>query len=116
MRKPKPVYGQIAYTGGRWSVEHVLTKDSNGTTGSSSTTGYGEFPFADYPNIPVIDYTGNDAVVDKLSANICCKETSHDYGQGAGSIWISLTLEAYLQWHKDHGIDVITAGLSRQAG
>lgn len=56
----KPVYGTVAQCGGEWSVtmEAVHTGGECYTTGHIS--GYGDFPHADYPGIPVIRFDQAD--------------------------------------------------------
>lgn len=55
----RPLYGTIAYFGRSWSVT-FNTRETYGRNGcnisASSLSGYGEFPFDEFPNIPVIDF------------------------------------------------------------
>jgi hypothetical protein len=101
MANEKAILGIISYTGKTWTVEFKKKGMS-----TSYKQGYGEFPFDEYPDIPVIDYTDNDAVMDKLAVNLCCEETSNN-GSGVPGLWTRLPLTQYLQWHRDHGISVI---------
>ena len=100
--KSKAVLGVIPYMGGEWSVEHATSKTDNGSITTSSTKGYGEFPFARF-DIPVIDYRDNDAVFEKLSANIACIETTSPHTK----LYKLMPLAEYLQWHIDHEIPVL---------
>lgn len=58
-----PLYGVIALSGKSWTV--IFQKQTSGA-GYGTTTGrlngYGAFPYNRFPGIPVIDYTGSDAV------------------------------------------------------
>jgi hypothetical protein len=46
----KPLFAMIPYFGGGWSVQYH--GDDHGT---ESRSGYGEFPAAEYPDVPVVD-------------------------------------------------------------
>lgn len=47
-----PLYGVIAALGGSWTIVF----HPHGTHTARSLSGYGEFPFAEYPDMPVIDH------------------------------------------------------------
>ena len=98
----KAVYGIIAYTGKQWTVMFEREDKADGTYTTGSRTGYGSFPFHEYPGLPVIDYTDNEAVIDKLRANIECIQTS-----GNTSLYTLMPLADFLQWHRDHSIAVL---------
>lgn len=51
------VYGTISATGNRWVVYFRATKDT-----THSLSGYGEFPRADFPDVPVVDFRAGDAI------------------------------------------------------
>ena len=71
-----PLYGTIPFFGGEWTVTFKKTRDGKAWhTGNLS--GYGDFPFDRFPNIPVIDYTGNDSVIDVLKWNTYIEETTN---------------------------------------
>ena len=96
--KEKAVYGVIPYFGGEWTVE--MRKEGNTT---SRITGYGEFPFDRYPDIPVIDFRNNDKVMNYL-------RWSNKYGVEECENWsnkIYLPLKKYLAEVEKMGIKVI---------
>ena len=53
-----PAYGTIARTGTFWTVTLQTKKTDTGTIITGSISGYGDFPFAKYWGLPVIDFTG----------------------------------------------------------
>lgn len=61
----KPVYGVIAYTGGQWTVNY----EDSGNCRNHTLTGYGDFPYDRFPDLPVIDFSANDRVMDWLKQN-----------------------------------------------
>lgn len=75
-RNNKPMYGIINYFGSGWTVIYRKTYLGNGCWSTNSLNGYGEFPFDEFPDIPVIDYRDNNAVLDALKANLNIIECS----------------------------------------
>jgi len=70
-----PLYGTIPFFGNAWNV--TFKKIRSGTNFSTSTmSGYGDFPFERFPNIPVIDFTNNDSVLDVLKLNVRIEEST----------------------------------------
>ena len=53
-------FGIIPFFSGEWTVVY-----NNG-----SLRGYGEFPFDRFPGVPVVNFCGNDAVMDVCRANL----------------------------------------------
>lgn len=53
-----PAYGTICRTGREWTVTMQTKRTPTGTTISGTRSGYGDFPFDEYPGLPVIDFTG----------------------------------------------------------
>lgn len=51
LNSDQPLVGFISALGGSYSVRMKATKNC-----SSMTTGYGDFPYDKYPNIPVVDF------------------------------------------------------------
>ena len=70
-----PLYGVIPFFGGEWTVTFKKVRDGKAWH-SSRLSGYGAFPFERFPNIPVIDYTNNDSVMDVLSWNTYIEEST----------------------------------------
>jgi len=60
MRKYKPLYGTIAYYKGNWSISFEAQQSADGCWSTSSMSGYGDFPFADYPRLPIVNFLQND--------------------------------------------------------
>lgn len=54
----QPLYGTICRSGKEWTITLKEKTTSTGTTITGSISGYGEFPFEKYHDIPVIDFTG----------------------------------------------------------
>ena len=106
MYQEKPVFGIISYFGGTWSVENQK-RESEGSHITSSTSGHGDFPYEKYPGIPVIDYKGNDAVFEKLRANIGCIDT-----QNNSDLYKLMPLADYIKWHILRNIRVIFRDLT----
>jgi hypothetical protein len=96
-----PVYGIISASGGQWTVEYHVTKNTTGLS-THSITGYGDFPKERYPDIPVIDYTtAQPGMIAKslgLPGTVRPNETEPYY---------SGTLETFLNAIRDIGISVI---------
>ena len=107
MSNSVPCYGIVNYFGDGWTVYYRHKKTEDGyTTGSLS--GYGDFPFDEFPNIPVIDYSGSSGIL-FIKGNIVCEDvwgTKFDLGI---RIWDYLPLDQFIQWHIDHGVKVIKA-------
>lgn len=89
MKQQTPLYGTIPYMGGSYSI----TFAPEGTT-TSSLMGYGDFPFADFPDLPVIDYRHNEAVFP------CMEYPGVRPGYGGD-------LEAFLAFHKAHNVPIL---------
>ena len=53
-----PLYGTICRTGKEWTVQLKDKTTPTGSTISGNITGYGPFPRDKYPDIPVVDFTG----------------------------------------------------------
>lgn len=53
-----PLYGTICRTGKEWTVQLQDKTTPTGSTISGNITGYGAFPRDKYPDIPVVDFTG----------------------------------------------------------
>lgn len=53
-------FGIIPFFGGEWTVIY-----NNG-----SLRGYGDFPFDRFPGVPVVNFQGNDAVMNVVRANL----------------------------------------------
>lgn len=92
----RPAYGTIPALGGEWFI--TFYKETDPTTGSAITGtshGYGEFPFADFPNLPVIDFRTSDRLRDALRFNSTIEETAivTDYDRTAGHV---MPLSEYL--------------------
>jgi hypothetical protein len=103
MEKARAAYGTIPYYGGTYSV--TFFKDKHGA--SSYLTGYGEFPFDEYPDIPVINYKGNDAVFDALKWNRLIEETQiiTNYDRGISTNQI-ISLRHFLEHISDMGVQI----------
>jgi hypothetical protein len=93
MKQQTPLYGTIPYFGGSYSI----TFAHEGTT-TSSLMGYGDFPYADFPYLPVIDYRDNDAV-------FLCMAYPTEQRPGYGG-----DLEAFLAFHKAHNVPILKGG------
>jgi hypothetical protein len=88
MDKNIPLYGIISYSGNQYTVifkEEVYPY----STITGSLTGYGNFPYEKYPDIPVVNFTGADKVIESIniSRDLRPKEESSNY---------SGTLQTYL--------------------
>ena len=86
-----PLYGTISHLKGTWSV--VMEKQGNTT---STLSGYGEFPFSEYNNIPVIDFSSVDIDV-VLEALRYSTDNMPGYGGN---------LDNYLRFIKSLGIKI----------
>jgi hypothetical protein len=53
-----PLYGTICRTGKEWTVTLQDKTTPTGSTISGNISGYGPFPRDKYPDIPVVDFTG----------------------------------------------------------
>ena len=58
MKKEKAIMGTIPYFGGEWPVTFEPTQKGVRSL-TTSMSGYGEFPFDRFPNIPVVDFREN---------------------------------------------------------
>lgn len=94
----KALYGVISYTGGQYTVIFEKQTSADGCTSISNLSGYGDFPFESYPNIPVINYAKNDKVFEVLKKNLYVIESSSN-----GNI----TLKDFLQVIYNLGIEVL---------
>jgi hypothetical protein len=100
-KKEKPLYGTIPYYSGSWSV--TFQKEKSGTGNGETShylSGYGDFPFEKYPNIPVINYRDNDAVFKK--PDYCVKEATINPLPNN-----TLPLKDYLTVLSSYGIEII---------
>lgn len=93
MNKDIAIHGIISYYGDTYTIVFKPQKNFTGSTTTYHLTGYGKFPFNEYPNIPVVNYHKNENVFKCLSY-----DNMPEYG---GS------LESFLKFVKDNGIDVI---------
>jgi hypothetical protein len=93
-----PVYGTICRSGKEWTVTLQTKVTSTGCTITGSASGYGPFPREKYPDIPVIDFTGE--TFDR------CFEAMliHDYLNPKD---VARDLVPFIQAHKDKGFKVI---------
>lgn len=95
-----PLYGTIPFYGGQYSVTFTAVKNGDGCYTTSVLSGYGEFPFSEYPGMPVIDYRDNEAVWEALKIrdnNRPAESNPHVY-RG--------TLKEFLTLHVNLGIKV----------
>ena len=53
-QRPQPCYGTIPALGGEWTITHDVSREIN--ISASDHSGYGDFPFDRFPDIPVIDF------------------------------------------------------------
>lgn len=90
-----PLHGIISYTGDTWSVAFKPVKNETGSTTTGALSGYGKFPFADYPGLPVVNFTKNENVFKMI------KEPTEKMPQFGGN------LNDYLNTAKNYGIEVI---------
>lgn len=95
-----PAYGTIPYSGKTWTITF---KRQDLTT--SMLEGYGEFPFNDYPDLPVINYKDNDKVFEVLKAHLMCSDCCIQHGYFDS--WNYLPLNEYLKTIHDMGIEII---------
>jgi hypothetical protein len=98
MKQSKALYGTIPYFGGSYSVTFAPEKNATGSTTTSTLTGYGDFPFADFPDLPVIDYRNNEAVFP-------CMAYPTEQRPGYGG-----NLEAFLAFHRAHNVPILKGG------
>lgn len=94
--KHRALYGSIPYFGGEYTV--YWTRDGNRTRVSR---GYGDFPF-DRFDIPVIDYRGNDAVMDVLALSTYCREVEREHTTNK-----VVSLAEYMDIHRRLGIPIL---------
>jgi len=99
----KPVYGMIGATGQRWVVYDAEDDGQGGWFRYGSRIGYGEFPYDEYQDIPVVDLTGMEdlAIRSALGSDrpknykpTCRKE-----------------LDGIIQWFKDNGAIIRINGI-----
>lgn len=57
----EPLYGIIPYFGKEWTV--IFKEEENSR---ETLSGYGDFPFNRFPNIPVINLENNNKVIEYL--------------------------------------------------
>jgi hypothetical protein len=53
-----PLYGIICRTGKEWTVRLKEKHTPTGCTINGNISGYGDFPFERFPELPVIDFSG----------------------------------------------------------
>ena len=99
----KPLYGTISFFGSSWSVTHYEERHGDGSSITSCVEGYGEFPFEEYPGLPVIDFKGNDAVIDALAIpdNKRPQEASHRSYGGTLTSYLSAIRGLGIKIHND---------------
>ena len=94
MKEQKPLYGTIPYFGGEYSI--IFAKEINEhSTATSTLSGYGDFPFAKYPGLPVINYQDNDNVFE------CMKYPVEDLPGHGGD------LQTFLNFIKSKGVEIL---------
>ena len=81
-----PLYGVIAATGGVWTIIF----HPHGDQTARSLSGYGEFPYADYPDMPVIDHRTATRVE-------CSFYVAEEYGQHFTGTYLPLA-QAIEKW------------------
>ena len=98
----KVLYGKICYLGGQWSVTYEPSRRDDGrVSGSGYLTGYGNFPFDRFPDIPVIDLEGND-----VAWEVFCGGCPEDPGYG------NTHLSDYLDYYRSKGVRILYGGKS----
>jgi len=93
--KTVPVYATINYFGNGWSVHYK----SYGSTRNITHSGYGPFPHDRFPGIPVIDFTGNDGVIQAIAIKL--DDMPREVNPSCNG-----TLESYLDKIRSFGISV----------
>jgi hypothetical protein len=102
----KALYGVIPYFAGEWTIR-FQKEEREHSCSTHSLSGYGDFPFDKFPDIPVIDFRDNDKVMESLKANWIIEEvqliTDYDLKFNSDKI---ISIEQYLNWINDLGIKV----------
>jgi hypothetical protein len=103
--KNKPLYGTIPHSRKTWTVTHHKEKFGSGNV-TSRTEGYGDFPFSEYPEIPVIDFSSVEIdVVFKalklLNGRYVIEKRDAIFKEDG------ITLEQYLNEIQDLGIEIL---------
>lgn len=91
------LYGVISAMGDTWSV--MFRREQKEDFGEvwwkiTELNGYGDFPFERFPEIPVVDFSGNNMVYDISSRNLLVSEVKWD--QTGLGIWTYISLLSYL--------------------
>ena len=103
-----PLYGVICHEGGQWTVEYYaeINYNKKGVRTSTVTgrySGYGNFPYEKYPQLPVIDLTNTDLKtvfkVINIPDNLRPKEENPLFNTG--------NLNSYLSTVRDMGVPII---------
>lgn len=97
-KKNIPLYGYISYLGNYYSIDYKREGDKDNC--HSLTGGMGEFPFNQYPNLPVINFFNNHKVFNAM--NFTNKVLPNEYNKRNKG-----TVETYLKAIKKQGIEII---------
>ncbi len=103
--KRSPLYAIISYTGGTWTVQFEFTDCDNGTTITSSCTGYGGIEklieYLDGKVVPIINYHNNENVCKCLSVPDSIRPIAENPNCYSGS------LNSYLEFISNQGVEIL---------